>query len=80
LSERLRLPACLISYRDFDGMAGFPTTWIVLDAPVTKWEPEDVKFSVHSYGQITNTPPFGKTLSRLELQLYFFGYVSAGPM
>jgi hypothetical protein len=71
--------ASVIRYEDFLGFVGFPNHWVVLDAPVSKCQPDDVRFSVYSYGRTMDAPPHGRTLEQIELPNYFFGYVSAGP-
>jgi hypothetical protein len=71
--------ANLISFRDYLGFSGFPNHWVVLDALVSRCEPNDVKFSVYSYGKTMDAPPHGRSLSQSEVPNYFFGYVSAGP-
>jgi len=71
--------ANVIDFRDFLGFVGFPNHWVVLDAPVNRCQPDDVRFSVYSYGKTMDAPPHGRTLEQIELPNYFFGYVSAGP-
>ena len=71
--------ANLIDFRDYLGFGSFPNHWVVLDAPVSKCQPDDVRFSVYSYGKTMDAPPHGRRLEQIELPKYFFGYVSAGP-
>jgi hypothetical protein len=71
--------ANVIDFGDFLGFGGSPNHWVVLDAPVSRCQPDDVRFSVYSYGKTMDAPPHGRTLAQIELPKYFFGYVSAGP-
>jgi len=71
--------ANIISYQHYSDYSRIPNHWIVLDAPVTKCEPADVRFSVYSYGKIMDAPPYGASLAQVNLPRYFFGYVSAAP-
>jgi|KBSMisStaDraftv2_1062788.scaffolds.fasta_scaffold71381_2 hypothetical protein len=71
--------ANLIDFGDYLGFGGVPNHWVVLDAPVSKCQPDDVRFSVYSYGKTMDAPPHGRRLEQIDLPKYFFGYVSAGP-
>jgi hypothetical protein len=71
--------ANVIDFGDYLSFGGFPNHWVVLDAPVSRCQPDDVRFSVYSYGKTMDAPPHGRSLAQIELPNYFFGYVSAGP-
>lgn len=67
----------IVDFGTFLDFGGYPDHWIVLNSPLMKCEPEDIRISVYTYGKVIDVPPLGRSLSQLELPKYFFGYVSA---
>jgi hypothetical protein len=68
----------LLSRTKYDDATYHANHWVVLEAPPSKFEDDDIRFSVYTYGSVRSVPAAG-TMSRDDLSGNFYGYVSGVP-